>query len=126
MAKSKEEVLNKFNQSDRRFNIVVYLAVAILVFLNVAIFLLQYNQRQNINDSSKRSIEQGRIRDEEQRRYFTCILLEGTDENGMFVSDKMYNCAVKTDLPGGLTPGDAFSTDSTPSTEPEKQNPLNE
>ncbi len=105
-ADTEYQAVSKLAKADRHFRYVQYLTAGLIaaLFMFAAIRLISMEQRFEdqrvaVIQTAERLASDGRIRDEEERRYITCLLLVPIEERSAAAQE---DCFDFSDLPGGL------------------------
>ncbi len=105
-AETEYEAVSRVVRADRHFRYVQYLTAALIaaLFMFGALRLIgleaQFKQqRMELTRTAQALAQDGRTRDEEERRYITCLLLVPIESRSEAAQE---DCFTYADLPGGL------------------------
>ncbi len=100
------DAIRRLASADQHFRITQYLiaglVAALFLFAAFRLIAMEANferQRQDIINTAAGLARESRTRDEEERRYITCLLLVPIAERS---EQAQHNCFQFADLPGGL------------------------
>ncbi len=105
-ADTEYQAVSKLAKADRHFRYVQYLTAGLIaaLFMFAALRLIgleaQFTaQRKQLTETASSLAQDSRTRDEEERRYITCLLLVPIEERSAAAQEECFDFA---DLPGGL------------------------
>ncbi len=105
-ADTEYQAVSKLAKADRHFRYVQYLTAGLIaaLFMFAALRLIgleaQFKaQRDQLAETAASLAKDSRTRDEEERRYITCLLLVPIEERSAAAQEDCFDFA---DLPGGL------------------------